>query len=182
MDITRWIKKNRKVIIDKDDIIIAEKLISLENSKQVLLKKNFKLKKKIKSNKILIDKIESQKKLLLIENKTDFRLLKPNISFGFDKRSSTYNCIVNVYNNKFSFYLGKEQTIKSKIKMFYSYDISNLDMKNIKLKLKNIIESVISKNYKPSLKTTFNVNSKLSFQKIIVKYIESGDWNYYKLE
>ena len=39
MDITRWIKKNRTVIIDKDDIIIAEKLISLENSKQVLLKK-----------------------------------------------------------------------------------------------------------------------------------------------
>tara|TARA_Y100001958_G_C21037212_1_gene408093 strand:+ start:16 stop:564 length:549 start_codon:yes stop_codon:yes gene_type:complete len=182
MDITRWIKKNRTVIIDKDDIIIAEKLIALQNSMQVLLKKNHKLKKKIKSNKIIIDKLESQKKLLLIENTTDFRLLKPNISIGFDKRSSTYNCIVNAYNNKFSFYLGKEQTIKRKIKMFYSSDISNLNMKNIKLKLNNIIESVISKYYSPLLKTNFNTTRKLNFNKIIEKYIESGDWNYYKPE
>jgi len=164
-----------------------DQLKSLNDWDLLSLKKDQLSKKKreaeIKLNKIKSEiEIISQKKLKL---KPKLKRLKNNyipiISIGFDKRWSTYNCIIKIGSHHKSFYLGKEKAIKDKINVFFKEDISNKNIAFLKEETIKIIRNVIN-NFLPQISSTKikKHNNKLSFENIIKKYEEEGDWEYYK--
>ena len=150
----------------KNNII---KAISLINSRKKYLKKR---KKTIsKSINELITKEKELRKELKKINKTEQLI----VSVGFDKRWSSYNCIVKYKTFHFSIYLGNEQKIKNLLQQFHENNINYLKIDDIKNEIKKIVSSVIvpylikHKTYK-----------KLTFLTIIDLYISSGDWDYWR--
>ena len=97
------------------------------------------------------------------------------VSVGFDKRWSTYNCIVKFKDAHFSFYLGKEKAIKNKLQQFHQKEISRRGQSFIKDKIKEIVRAVVPNHLKSG-----NSYKSVNFQKIIELYILSGEWNYWK--
>ena len=89
--------------------------------------------KKIKTNKLRL--------------KSFLKNLKKNhipiVSIGFDKRWSTYNCIIKIKGNSKSFYLGNENGIMNKIQQFYIQDLSKKNIDFIKDAVSSIIRSVV---------------------------------------
>jgi hypothetical protein len=94
---------------------------------------------------------------------------------GFDKRWSTYNCIVKFKDLHFSFYLGKEKAIKNKLQQFHQKDISRRGKGFIKEQIKEIVRAVVPNHLKSD-----NSYKSVNFKKIIELYILSGEWNYWK--
>jgi len=145
------------------------KAISLINSKKKSLKKRkTTISKSI--NELIIKEKELRKELKKI-NKKD-RLI---VSIGFDKRWSSYNCIIKYRNFHFSIYLGNEQKIKNLLQQFHENNINYLKIDDIKNEIKKIVSTVIvpylikHKTYK-----------KLTFLTIVDLYISSGDWDYWR--
>ena len=94
---------------------------------------------------------------------------------GFDKRWSTYNCIVKFEDLHFSFYLGKEKAIKNKLQQFHQKEISRRGEDFMKDEIKKIVKSVV-----PNYLKIGNSYESLNFKKIIELHILSGEWNYWK--
>ena len=164
-----------------------EQLKSL-NEWNLLSQKKEHLSKQKKQVQAKLNKIKSE--ILIVNNKKSklkpkLKVLKnkhiPIISIGFDKRWSTYNCIIKIGNHQKSFYLGKENLIKNRINVFFKDDISNRDIVFIKNETIKIITKVII-FFLSQISSTKSIkhNNKLSFENIIKKYEEEGDWEYYK--
>ena len=150
----------------KNNII---KAISLINSKKKYLKKR---KKTIsKSINELITKEKELRKELKKINKTEQLI----VSVGFDKRWSSYNCIVKYKTFHFSIYLGNEQKIKNLLQQFHENNINYLKIDDIKNEIKKIISGVVV----PYL-IKHKTHKKLTFLTIIDLYISSGDWDYWR--
>ena len=147
---------------------ITEKLQSIETKKKSLKLKKIKIIKSI--NALKIEEKELKKELKKI-NQSDQLI----VSVGFDKRWSSYNCIVKFRTFHFSIYLGNEQKIKKALQQFHKNDINDKKIEDIKTEIKQMVSSVIV----PYL-IKYKTKDKLSFRTIIDLYIDSGDWDYWR--
>ena len=147
---------------------ITEKLQSIETKKKSLKLKKIKIIKLI--NALKIEEKELKKELKKI-NQSDQLV----VSIGFDKRWSSYNCIVKFRKFHFSIYLGNEQKIKKALQQFHKNDINDKKIEDIKTEIKQMVSSVIA----PYL-IKYKTKDKLSFGTIIDMYIDSGDWDYWR--
>lgn len=147
---------------------ITEALQSIEAKKKSLKLKKIKIIKSINALKI---KEKELKKELKKINQTDQLI----VSVGFDKRWSSYNCIVKFRTFHFSIYLGNEQKIKKALQQFHKNDINDKKIEVIKTEIKQMVSSVIA----PYL-IKYKTKDKLSFGTIIDLYIDSGDWDYWR--
>ena len=143
-------------------------LNTLKSKKKLLLNKKKKIIKEINAIKIQEKNLRNEIKNCEDQNK----LL---VAVGFDKRWSTYNCIVKFKDAHFSFYLGKEKAIKNKLQQFHQKEISRRGQSFIKDKIKEIVRAVVPNHLKSG-----NSYKSVNFQKIIELYILSGEWNYWK--
>ena len=106
---------------------LKNSLNTLKSKKKSLLNKKKKIIKEINAIKI-------QEKNLRNEIKNCEDQNKLVVAVGFDKRWSTYNCIVKFEADHFSFYLGKENNwktilndeIKDKMNTYYQKDLIDL--------------------------------------------------------
>lgn len=147
---------------------ITEALQSIEAKKKSLKLKKIKIIKSINALKI---KEKELKKELKKINQSDQLI----VSVGFDKRWSSYNCIVKFRTFHFSIYLGNEQKIKKALQQFHKNDINDKKIEVIKTEIKQMVSSVIA----PYL-IKYKTKDKLSFGTIIDLYIDSGDWDYWR--
>ena len=147
---------------------ITEALQSIEAKKKSLELKKIKIIKSI--NALKIEEKELKKELKKI-NQSDQLI----VSVGFDKRWSSYNCIVKFRTFHFSIYLGNEQKIKKALQQFHKNDINDKKIEVIKTEIKQMVSSVIA----PYL-IKYKTKDKLSFGTIIDLYIDSGDWDYWR--
>ena len=147
---------------------ITETLQSIETKKKSLKLKKIKIIKSI--NALKIEEKELKKELKKI-NQSDQLI----VSVGFDKRWSSYNCIVKFRTFHFSIYLGNEQKIKKALQQFHKNDINDKKIEVIKTEIKQMVSSVIA----PYL-IKYKTKGKLSFETIIDLYIDSGDWDYWR--
>ena len=147
---------------------LKNSLNTLQSKKKVLLNKKKRIIKEINAIKIQEKKLRNELKI----NEDQFKLV---VSMGFDKRWSTYNCIVKFKDLHFSFYLGKEKAIKNKLQQFHQKDISRRGKGFIKEEIKEIVRAVVPNHLKSD-----NSYKSVNFKKIIELYILSGDWNYWK--
>ncbi len=155
----------------------------LKAQKKKLSKKRKKANLKVQLIKEKIVSIELKQKKLkpsLKKLKKDFI---PTVSIGYDKRWATYICIVKVKGRSKSFYLGKEEDIKNKIGVFYKDDIENMNIDLLKKETLKIIRNVIG----DFLLDAFNKErqkgkKKISFENIVNRYIDKGDWDYWVKE
>ena len=147
---------------------ITEALQSIEAKKKSLKLKKIKIIKSI--NALKIEEKELKKELKKI-NQSDQLI----VSVGFDKRWSSYNCIVKFRTFHFSIYLGNEQKIKKALQQFHKNDINDKKIEVIKTEIKQMVSSVIA----PYL-IKYKTKDKLSFGTIIDLYIDSGDWDYWR--
>ena len=147
---------------------LKNSLVTLKSKKKVLLNKKKRIIKEINAIKIQEKKLRNELKI----NEDQFKLV---VSMGFDKRWSTYNCIVKFKDLHFSFYLGKEKAIKNKLQQFHQKDISRRGKGFIKEEIKEIVRAVVPNHLKSD-----NSYKSVNFKKIIEIYILSGEWNYWK--
>ena len=147
---------------------IIERLKLIERKKKLLKLKKIKIIKSI--NALKIEEKELKKELKKI-NQSDQLI----VSVGFDKRWSSYNCIVKFRTFHFSIYLGNEQKIKKALQQFHKNDINDKKIEDIKIEIKQMVSSVIA----PYL-IKYKTKDKLSFGSIIDLYIDSGDWDYWR--
>ena len=147
---------------------ITETLQSIKTKKKSLKLKKIKIIKSI--NALKIEEKELKKELKKI-NQSDQLI----VSIGFDKRWSSYNCIVKFRTFHFSIYLGNEQKIKKALQQFHKNDINDKKIEVIKTEIKQMVSSVIV----PYL-IKYKTKDKLSFRTIIDLYIDSGDWDYWR--
>ena len=108
---------------------ITETLQSIEAKKKSLKLKKIKIIKSI--NALKIEEKELKKELKKI-NQSDQLI----VSVGFDKRWSSYNCIVKFRTFHFSIYLGNEQKIKKALQQFHKNDINDKKIEVIKTEIK----------------------------------------------
>lgn len=174
-------KKSNHFDLSQDQLKSLNEWDLLSQKKDQLFKKKKEVESKLSKIKSQID-IINHKKLTL---KPKLKRLKnkyiPIISIGFDKRWSTYNCIIKIGTHQKSFYLGKEKVIKDKINIFFKDDISEKNITFLKEETIKIIRNVIN-NFLSQISSNKSTNhtNKLSFDNIIKKYEEQGDWEYYK--
>ena len=147
---------------------ITETLQSIKTKKKSLKLRKIKIIKSI--NALKIEEKELKKELKKI-NQSDQLI----VSVGFDKRWSSYNCIVKFRTFHFSIYLGNEQKIKKALQQFHKNDINYKKIEVIKTEIKHMVSSVIA----PYL-IKYKTKDKLSFATIIDLYIDSGDWDYWR--
>jgi hypothetical protein len=147
---------------------LKNSLNTLKSKKRLLLNKKKKIIKEINAIKI-------QEKNLRNEIKNCEDQNKLVVAVGFDKRWSTYNCIVKFEADHFSFYLGKENAIKNTLQQFHQKDISRRGQTFMKEEIKEIVGAVVP-NHLKSGRSYKSVN----FKKIVELYISSGEWNYWK--
>tara|TARA_B100001564_G_scaffold276160_1_gene237893 strand:+ start:4179 stop:4655 length:477 start_codon:yes stop_codon:yes gene_type:complete len=147
---------------------LQRKLNTIKSRKRSLIDKKRKLIKEI--NAIKIKEKELRNKLKITGGKN-----KLVVSVGFDKRWSTYNCIVKFEDWHFSFYLGKKKAIINKLQQFHQKEISRRGEYFMKDEIKKIVKNVV-----PNYLTSGNSYGSLNFKKIIELYILSGEWNYWK--
>ena len=148
--------------------ILKNRLNTLKSRKKSLLNKKRKLIQEIDAIKIKEKEIRNELKISEGQNKLV-------VSVGFDKRWSTYNCIVKFKDVHFSFYLGKEKAIKNKLQQFHQKEIIRRGQSFIKDEIKEIVRAVVPNHLKSG-----NSYKSVNFQKIIELYILSGEWNYWK--
>ena len=155
----------------------------LKAQKKKLAKKKRKVNIKldsIKENIELIEKKQAKLKPSIKRLKKDFI---PTVSIGYDKRWATYICIIKLKRGSKSFYLGKEEDIKKKIGVFYKDDIGRMEIELLKKETLKIVRNVTGE----FLSDAFNKEKpkgkkKISFDNIINRYIEKGDWDYWMKE
>ena len=154
--------------MNPSNVNLKNSLNALKSKKKLLLNKKKKIIKEINAIKI-------QEKTLKNEIKISEGQNKLVVAVGFDKRWSTYNCIVKFKDLHFSFYLGKEKAIKNKLQQFHQKDISRRGQTFMKEKIKEIVRTVV-----PNHLRSGRSYKSLNFKKIIELYISSGEWNYWK--
>ena len=164
------------------------KYLSLNASQKEKLKlmRSLKVKEKMlkEKKKAIINELKKIK-INKVRLKSILKNLKKNhipiVSIGFDKRWSTYNCIIKIKGKSKSFYLGNENGIVDKIQQFYIQDLSKKKTDFIKDEVSSIVKSVVLDFYdKEYLKTLSKDEQKLNFKNILDRYFEKGDWTYWR--
>ena len=177
MDLIKYYRNNRIISFSNDQKQLFQKLNEV-NDKLIKYKRR---RKKISQERKRIDAliVEAEKlcEELTIKIKFDKFSLKPFVSIGYDKRSSTYNCIYEINDSKRCFYIGSKRKIRKALGPFQKEDIQHTPFKKLKLNLINIIKVVLmdlskSKSYKKGIK--------INFQTVIEHYLESGKWTYWR--
>mgnify|MGYP005741622871 FL=1 len=178
MDLIKYYRDNRIISFSNDQKQLFQKLNDI-NDKLIKYKRR---RKKISQERKKIDAliVESEKLCneLTIKIKFDKFSLKPFVSIGYDKRSSTYNCIYEINGSKHCFYIGSKTKIRKALEPFQKEDIQLTAFKKLKLQLINIIRIVLtdlseSQSHKEGIK--------INFQTLIEHYLESGKWTYWRL-
>ena len=179
MDLIKWIEKNSFKGVDQELSVHINKLDSLKSDKEKLITKINSYKNSLRNLKESLETVNSE---IAKTNKIALKSLKatPIISIGFDKRSSTYICIVKYKKVTKSFYLGNESKLKSQLQQFYADDLSPKRIEYIKMLVKMIVSNVISDFINPRSKKIFTVNPKLNFKNVLDKFYESGLWDHWK--
>jgi predicted nuclease with TOPRIM domain len=154
--------------MNPSNVDLKNSLNTLKSKKKSLLNKKKKIIKEINAIKIQEKELRNELKINEGQNKLV-------VSLGFDKRWSTYNCIVKFKDVHFSFYLGKEKAIKNKLQQFHQKEISRRGQTFIKDEIKEIVRAVVPNHLKSG-----NSYKSVNFKKIIELYILSGEWNYWK--
>ena len=178
MDFIKMFRKNRLLFKSNQDEIIIKKLlqldekrITLESKRKNILNKKRKIDKAIDS---LSDEIASINNSL---SPTIFKI-KPIISIGLDKRTSTYNCIFDNNGMKYCFYIGNISKIKKILSPYFTFDLNNKNSNFLVKELKKIIIIVFDDlNTNNTIPNPKEIN--LDF--IMSKYFKTGRWTNWRL-
>ncbi len=179
-------KRNLSLKSIKGNFLSKEELSKLKEVEvlmpeyESLLGAKSKLTSKLKDLNHRIKIIENYQFELALLLKKNNKHLAPVISVGFDKRWSTYNCIVKISGATKSFYLGKENAIKKKIQQFHSKNIMGRGMNFVKSEVIKITSTVIMQFI--DMKSTgdpFKKRVKLNLQNVLERYVASGEWDYW---
>jgi len=168
-------------LLSKNELSKLKDIEALMPEYEGLIKTRSKITGKLKELNNRINIIEDYQKEVLLLLKKNNKHLAPVISVGFDKRWSTYNCIVKISGATKSFYLGKENAIKKRIQQFHNKNIMGRGMNFIKSEVIKITSTVIMKFI--DMKSTvdpFSKKVKLNFDNILEMYVTSGEWDYWK--
>ena len=164
-------KSNQDKIIIKKLLQLDEKRITLESKRKNILNKKRKIDKAIDS---LSDEIVS------INNSLSPNIfkIKPIISIGLDKRTSTYNCIFDNNGIKYCFYIGNISKIKKILSPYFTFDLNNKNSNFLVKELKKIIIIVFDDlNTNNTIPNPKEIN--LDF--IMSKYFKTGRWTNWRL-
>jgi len=164
-------KSNQDEIIIKKLLQLDEKRITLESKRKNILNKKRKIDKAIDS---LSDEIVS------INNSLSPNIfkIKPIISIGLDKRTSTYNCIFDNNGIKYCFYIGNISKIKKILSPYFTFDLNNKNSNFLVKELKKIIIIVFDDlNTNNTIPNPKEIN--LDF--IMSKYFKTGRWTNWRL-
>ena len=168
-------------LLSKNELSKLKDIEALMPEYEGLIKTRSKITGKLKELNNRINIIEDYQKEVLLLLKKNNKHLAPVISVGFDKRWSTYNCIVKISGATKSFYLGKENAIKKRIQQFHNKNIMARGMNFIKSEVIKITSTVIMQFI--DMKSTadpFSKKVKLNFDNILEMYVTSGEWDYWK--
>jgi len=167
-------------LLSKDELSKLKEIEALMPEYEGLLRTRSKITGKLKELNNRINIIENYQKEVLLLLKKNNKHLAPVISVGFDKRWSTYNCIVKISGATKSFYLGKENAIKRKIQQFHSKNIMGRGMRFVKSEVIKIISTVIMQFIDmKSPKDPFKKTIKLNLENVLERYVASGEWDYW---
>ena len=167
-------------LLSKDELSKLKEIEALMPEYEGLLRTRSKVTGKLKELNNRINIIENYQKEVLLLLKKNNKHLAPVISVGFDKRWSTYNCIVKISGATKSFYLGKENAIKRKIQQFHSKNIMGRGMSFVKSEVIKIISTVIMQFIDPkSPNDPFKKRIKLNLDNVLERYVASGEWDYW---
>ena len=178
MDLIKMFRKNRILLESSEQKFffkkftdLDKKLISLNKKRKYLIHKKNKIDKSIES---LHGEIKSLNKSLSLIN---FKI-KPIISIGLDKRSSTYNCIFDNNGIKYCFYIGNISKIQKILSPYFTFDLNNKSTNFLIDELKKIIIIVFD-----DLNTNSTILNpkKINLDFIMSKYFKSGRWTNWRL-
>jgi len=168
-------------LLSKNELSKLKDIEALMPEYEGLIKTRSKITGKLKELNNRINIIEDYQKEVLLLLKKNNKHLAPVISVGFDKRWSTYNCIVKISGATKSFYLGKENAIKKRIQQFHNKNIMGRGMNFIKSEVIKITSTVIMQFVDiNSEKEIFKKRLKLNFDNVLERYVASGEWDYWK--
>ena len=178
MDFIKMFRKNRLLFKSNQDEIIIKKLLQLDEKRITLESKR----KNILNKKRKIDKaIDSlSDEIVSINNSLSPNIfkIKPIISIGLDKRTSTYNCIFDNNGIKYCFYIGNISKIKKILSPYFTFDLNNKNSNFLVKELKKIIIIVFDDlNTNNTIPNPKEIN--LDF--IMSKYFKSGRWTNWRL-
>ena len=164
-------KSNQDKIIIKKLLQLDEKRITLESKRKNILNKKKKIDKAIDSLSYEIASINNSL------SSTMFKI-KPIISIGLDKRTSTYNCIFDNNGIKYCFYIGNISKIKKILSPYFIFDLNNKNSNFLVKELKKIIIIVFDDlNTNNTIPNPKEIN--LDF--IMSKYFKTGRWTNWRL-
>ena len=178
MDFIKMFRKNRLLFKSNQDKIIIKKLLQLDEKRITLESKR----KNILNKKRKIDKaIDSlSDEIVSINNSLSPNIfkIKPIISIGLDKRTSTYNCIFDNNGIKYCFYIGNISKIKKILSPYFTFDLNNKNSNFLVKELKKIIIIVFDDlNTNNTIPNPKEIN--LDF--IMSKYFKTGRWTNWRL-
>ena len=178
MDFIKMFRKNRLLFKSNQDKIIMKKLLQLDEKRITLESKRKNILNKKKKIDKAIDSLSYE--IASINNclsSTMFKI-KPIISIGLDKRTSTYNCIFDNNGMKYCFYIGNISKIKKILTPYFTFDLNNKNPNFLVKELKKIIIIVFDDlNTNNSIPNPKEIN--LDF--IMSKYFKSGRWTNWRL-
>ncbi len=168
-------------LLNKNELSKLSELNSLSNEYDRLIKRKNRLSTELKDINLRIKSIQNLHSEFASHLKSTNKDINPIISVGFDKRWSTYNCIVKISGSGKSFYLGKEKAIKMKLQQFHSNNIMGRGMSFVKSEIIRIVNTVIMQFVDiNSEKEIFKKRLKLNFDNVLERYVASGEWDYWK--
>ena len=179
MDILKFYKKGGLIIQDDKQKEILDQLVQVDDkiSKLKQKKKNL-IEKKKKVDKLILQGNEIKIKLTNKINLSKHNYI-PLISIGFDKRSSTYNCIYHTSHYKYSFYIGNQSKIRNFLKPYYKSDINNFHITDL---IKEVIEIIRFYFFKNKISSNTIKKQKLKFKTIMDYYDTYGNWTYWSAQ
>jgi len=177
LDLIKYYKDNRIISFTNDQKQLFQKLNEVNDNLIKYKRRRKKISQERKRIDALIVEAEKLYEELTIKIKFDKFSLKPFVSIGFDKRSSTYNCIYEINEFKHCFYIGSKMKIRKTLEPFQKEDIQLISFKKLKLQLINIIKIVLTDLSKSQL---YKVGTKINFETVIEHYLESGKWTYWR--
>tara|TARA_Y100001980_G_C14551768_1_gene335402 strand:+ start:2594 stop:3136 length:543 start_codon:yes stop_codon:yes gene_type:complete len=179
MNILKFYKKGGLIIKDDNQKEILDQLIQVDDKiSKLKLKKKKLIKKKKKVDKLILQENGIKNKLANKINLSKYNYI-PLISIGFDKRSSTYNCIYHTSKYKYSFYIGNQSKIRNFLKPYYESDINNFHISDL---IKEVIEIIKFYFFKNKISSNTINGQKLRFKNIMDYYDTYGNWTYWSAQ
>ena len=180
MRLKKFLQSYNTDLLNKDELNKLSELNSQSFEYDRLLKRKNKLNQELKDINLKIKSINKLHSEFASHLKKTNKDITPIISVGFDKRWSTYNCIVKISGSSKSFYLGKEKAIKKKLQQFHSANIMGRGIGFVKAEIIRIVNTVIMQFIDiNSGKDVFKKRAKLNLDNVLERYVASGEWDYW---